>query len=467
MALAPALLAMDRALPSGSVVTDRDICAGYGKDESEATAVTPEAVIRVSSTSEVAAVMRAASEHGVPVTPRAGGTGRVGAAVPVPGGIVMSFEGMDQLKDIDRGNGVAVVEPGLVTGAFHRAVEAEGLFYPPDPNSWASCRLGGNIATNAGGPRAFKYGVTREYVLGLEVVTADGTTMNIGRRTRKGVAGYDLTSLVVGSEGTLAIVTAATMKLLPLPEAVMTLCVFLPDENLIGEMASLLARARITPRCIELLDAETLAILRDEAGLAAPPTAKAMILMDLDGDADAMDGQLARAGDVLTAAGALDIVVAKNEAERERLWASRREMSRSLRRVSPLKLSEDVVVPVTKLGDLLRATRELSDRTGLRLPAYGHAGDGNLHVNFLWNSPDDWPRVQHAIGDLLRTVVSLGGTITGEHGIGIMKAPYLGLEQSAELMALEMRIKETFDPKGVLNPGKIFPAAAKHFHGAC
>lgn len=456
-----------RVLSGDQLVTDKDICAAHAKDESEAEPVTPAAVIRARSTRDVAHVMRAATEHRVPVTPRAAGTGRVGGAVPVPGGVVLSLEGMGKLKDIDRTNATAVVEPGLVTGALHAAVEAEGLYYPPDPNSWSTCTLGGNIATNAGGPRAFKYGVTREYVLGLECVTADGTTLQLGRRTRKGVTGYDLTALVVGSEGTLAVVTEATLKLIPKPEAVTTLAVFMPTEGHVARVASTLRTARITPECIELLDGATLAVLRESAGLHVPAGAKAMVLLNLDAPEGDMDALLERAGNALTDAGAIEVVGAREPGRREQLWAPRREMSRSLRKLARHKLSEDVVVPVSALGALLTWVRGLGERHRLRVPAYGHAGDGNLHVNFLWDTDDEWPRVKTAIGELLAETVALGGTLSGEHGIGIMKAPYLGLEQSPEVIALEERVKALFDPAHVLNPGKIFPDAARRFHGAC
>jgi glycolate oxidase len=467
VALEPALVELARALGDDQIVTDPEICAAYAKDESEADPVVPAAVIRARSTADVSAVMGAASKHSVPVTPRAAGTGRVGGAVPVPGGIVLSLERMGELKDIDGENAVATVEPGLVTGELHRRAESEGLFYPPDPNSWTTCTVGGNIATNAGGPRAFKYGVTREYVLGLECVTADGAVLHLGRRTRKGVTGYDLTALVVGSEGTLAIVTEATLKLVPLPEAVTTLAVFLQSEAQLAELAGLLRRARIEPQCLEFLDALTLAVLERESGFRAPAGTQAMVLLDLDSGVGEMDALLERTGNLLTEAGALEVLAAKDAAGRERLWAARREMSRSLRKVAAHKLSEDVVVPVSALAALLSKTRELAERHALTLPAYGHAGDGNLHVNFLWNTPEEWTRVKLATRELFEATISLGGTLSGEHGIGILKAPYLSLEQSPELIALEERVKATFDPQGVLNPGKIFPAAAKRFHGAC
>ncbi|MEZ4254925.1 MAG: FAD-linked oxidase C-terminal domain-containing protein [Polyangiales bacterium] len=467
MATDRALRELAHALRDDCVVTDPDVCAAYAKDESEARPIVPAAVVRAESTADVAAVMRVASSHGLPVTPRAGGTGRVGGAVPVEGGIVLTLEKMADLKDLDRANGTATVAPGLVTGELHARTEAEGLFYPPDPNSSAGCTIGGNIATNAGGPRALKYGVTGKYVRGLEVVTADGSVLALGRGTRKGVTGYDLASLIVGSEGTLAIVTEATLALVPAPEGRATLLAFFDDEARIEPALASLYAHRLDPRCAELLDARTLALMQTHAALQVPAGAHAMLLVELDGDLVAMDAALERAGNALLEAGALDVLAAKHGGDRERLWTARREMSRTLRGVARHKMSEDVVVPRTRLGELIRATREISEDVELEMPSYGHAGDGNLHVNFLWNDDGEWPRVERGIGALFRRVIDLGGALTGEHGIGIMKAPYLGLEQSADVIALESRIKALFDPKGVLNPGKIFPEAAKRFHGAC
>ena len=462
-----ALLAMSAALPSGAIVRDQDILVSYASDASEVAPVTPEAVVRVRDTAQVSAVMRACFEHSVPVTPRAGGTSRVGGAVPVPGGIVLAFEQMSALEGIERGDLLAVVQPGLVTGELHRQVEEQGLFYPPDPNSLSTCALGGNIAANAGGPRAFKYGVTSEYVLGMQVVMADGSVLQLGKRTVKGVTGYDLTALMVGSEGTLGVVTQATLRLVPKPEAVSTLLVFLPDEESVGRAVSGILALGITPRCVELLDRIALDLVRPDAGVPVPEGALAMILVELDGDAQQLPAQTERVGNAMLEAGALDVLVAEKGSERERLWAARRELSHTLRRAARNKLSEDVVVPRSRLADLLAVCRQLAERHAIVMPTYGHAGDGNLHVNFLWDHEEQRPAVDAAIRALFENVVAMGGTLSGEHGIGVLKAPYLPLEQSAGLIALQERIKDLFDPRGILNPGKIFPAAAKRHHGAC
>ncbi|MGF1467714.1 MAG: FAD-binding oxidoreductase [Sandaracinaceae bacterium] len=464
---ARALLAIDGALPSGAVSVDRDVCAAYARDESEAEATVPDAVVRAGTTAEVAAVLRAAHEHRVPVTPRAGGTSRVGAATCVAGGIVLSCEGMGSVREIDRDDGIAVVEPGVVLGDLHRAVEAEGLFYPPDPNSLDSCQLGGNLALNAGGPRAFKYGVTGDYVLGLEAVAADGTVLDVGRRTSKGVTGYDLTALLVGSEGTLAVITRATLKLIPRPEALRTLLVFLDREDRIAQAVGTALRHRVIPRCVELLDRHTLAVLREDGGpVPLPAEARAMLLLELDGEPEAADRDLERLGTALDEV-ALEVLVAKHGADRERLWSVRRGMSRALRRRARHKLSEDVVVPRSRLGALLATCQQLSAAHEIRMPSYGHAGDGNLHVNFLWDEPEERPRVDAAIRGLFEAVIDLGGTLSGEHGIGVLKAPFLPLEQSPAVIDLSRRIKAQFDPRGILNPGKVFAAEGATRHGVC
>jgi glycolate oxidase len=465
--LAQALLEIDRSVASGQVVTDADVCAAYAADESETKPRTPDAVVRARTQADVIAVMKACSRHRVFVTPRAGGTGRTGGAVAVEGGIVLAFEGMNAIDEIDPADLVAVVQPGLVLGQLHSAVEAEGLFYGPDPNSLASCALGGNLAENAGGPRAFKYGVTRDWTLGLEIVTADGTPLSLGKRTVKGVTGYDLTALMVGSEGTLGVITRATLKLMPRPESVATLLALLPDVHAAGRAVQALVGLGIVPRCLELLDGDTLALVRPSVAFPIPDEVQAALLIELDGPSVLCDLQLEQAGNAITDAGAIEVLVARHGGERERLWAARRELSRALRRSARFKLAEDVVVPRSRIPALLAARDRISERFALRMPTYGHAGDGNLHVNFLWDDPAREPDVHRAIEALFREVIALGGTLSGEHGIGVLKAPYLSLEQSPALIDWQQRIKATFDPQGILNPGKIFPVGASAVHKAC
>jgi glycolate oxidase len=463
--LSRALIEIDQAVCSDQVLTDPEVCAAYARDESETEPRVPDAVVRARCADDVAAVMRACTRHGVFVTPRAGGTGRTGGAVPVMGGIVLAFEGMQQIEEIHREDLVAVVQPGVVLGQLHAAVEAEGLFYGPDPNSLSSCALGGNLAENAGGPRAFKYGVTRDWALGLEVVTADGTQLSLGKRTVKGVTGYDLAALVVGSEGTLAVITRATLKLVPKPERVVTLLALLPDVHTAGRAVNRLLAEGLVPRCMELMDGHTLALVRPAVSFSIDAAAQAALLIELDGDEHTCEAGLERGGNVLLEAGALDVLVARHGGERERLWGARRELSRALRRSARFKLAEDVVVPRSQIPRLLELVKETSERQQIAMPTYGHAGDGNLHVNFLWNDESEEPRVKQAIETTFRHVVSLRGTLTGEHGVGVLKAPYLSIEQSPALIDWQKRVKNLFDPKGILNPGKIF--SAEGGHGAC
>ena len=462
-----ALIEIERAVGSGSVIRDPSMLESYAQDESEVEPCMPEAVVRASTTADVSAVMKAAYANEVPVIPRGGGTGRVGGAVPVPGSIVLAFEKMNAVEGINKQELTTRVQPGLITGELKRITEEEGLYYPPDPNSWDSCAIGGNIAANAGGPRAFKYGVTREYVMGMDVVLADGTVLKLGRETKKGVTGYDLTALMVGSEGTLGIVTEATLRLIPKPESTVTaLACFSSLDEVAPVVSSLMAQGQL-PACIELLDEEAIRIVRPEAGLTIPDETKAMLLIELDGEEAKLEGDLERTGNVLFDLDALEVLVAQHSGERERLWASRRELSHSLKRQAANKLSEDVVVPRTKMAELLGHCAQLAEQHRLVVPTYGHAGDGNLHVNFLWDDPDEKVRVDAAIKSLFQRVIELRGTLSGEHGIGVLKAPYLSMEQSPALIALQQKIKDVFDPKHILNPGKIFPADAKRFHGAC
>jgi glycolate oxidase len=454
---------LERALGPSKLLTGRDACERFVRDESEAEGRVPDVVVLAESADDVLAALSAAREAQVPVTPRAAGTGRTGGAVPVAGGIVLATLGMNRIKDIDRREGVCVVEPGVVLGDLHREVEREGWFYPPDANSLVACALGGNIAENAGGPRAFKYGVTREYVLGLEALLMGGQRLRTGRRTKKGVTGYDVTALLVGSEGTLAVFSEATLRLVPKPPAVMTLLALFDGVRAAGQAVGDIIAGGLVPRCIELLDAATLEAMR-RAGNPIDARAGAMLLMEVDGTDQECESQATRISNHCDAAGALEVLVAQDAAQRERLWAARREMSSAVRRMAKNKLAEDVVVPRQNIVPLLDRVRETSERSGVHTLTYGHAGDGNLHVNFLWNDDSEVPAVERAIEQLFRDVVQLGGTLTGEHGIGVLKAPFLHLEQAPELIELQRDLKRVFDPQGLLNPGKIFAGAS---HRAC
>jgi glycolate oxidase len=461
-AVESALIKLERRLGVSKVLTSEESCALYAADDSDVGGRPPDAVVIAESAADVVAALEVAGGCEVPITPRAGGTGRTGGAVPLAGGIVIATHALARIKDIDRENLVAVVEPGVITGELHDAVEREGLFYGPDPNSLASCCIGGNLAENAGGPRAFKYGVTRDWVLGLEACLIGGRVVRTGKRTVKGVTGYDVTALLVGSEGTLAVFTEATLRLTPKPAMVSTALALFSDVRGAALAVQSIVGAGIVPRCLEMLDAATLGAVR-AAGVSIDLRAGAMLLIEVDGDA--AESTLLRVGEVATGcAGCIDVVVAQNTAERDRLWTARRMMSKATRRLARHKLSEDVVVPRSRVADLLARVDDIGQETGVRHLAYGHAGDGNMHVNFLWDDDGERPAVDRAIEKLMRTTIALGGTLSGEHGIGVSKAPYLRLEQSDDLIALQCDIKRVFDPKGLLNPGKIFPPQG---HRAC
>jgi glycolate oxidase len=454
---------LDAALGTSKLITDGEACLGYADDESEQEPVAPDAVVLASSPDDVKKTLAVCSELGVAVTPRAAGSGKSGGAVPVCGGVALCTLGMASIKEIDRREHLVVVEPGMILGDLYDAVEAEGLFYPPDPNSWAMCAVGGTVAENAGGPRAFKYGVTRDYVLGLDVITAEGTDLSLGRRTKKGVTGYDLTALVTGSEGTLAIVHQATLRLIRKPEQVVTLLALFQRADQAAAAVEAVVAAGLVPRCLEFIDDACLVAMRNE-GVAIDAGAGALLILEVDGDEDSCFRDMEQIGNAATEAGAIDVLVAQDASQRERLWQVRRDMSNVVRRMARYKISEDVVVPRTSMAALVERVRGISDETGVRMMSYGHAGDGNLHVNFLWDDDGQAPAVKQALDALFREVVTMRGTLSGEHGIGTSKSEYLPLEQSEALIDMQKRIKAQFDPKGILNPGKIFP---RRGHGAC
>jgi glycolate oxidase len=342
-----------------------------------------------------------------------------------------------------------------------KAVEAQGLFYPPDPASLAFCTLGGNVAENAGGPRALKYGVTREYILGLEVVLPTGEILRTGKRTIKGVAGFDLTALMVGSEGLLGVVTEITTKLLPLPLAVQTgLCLF-TDVGAASRAASAVLAAGVLPRALELIDDVAIAAsAAAKAPFQFPPSCGAALLAEVDGNSpETCALEMERVGGLCQREGALDVLIAQTESQRRDLWETRRRVSINLKALHPMKISEDIAVPRSRIPEMVREIQAIGRKLGLQVACYGHAGDGNLHANVLYDRAEERPRVDEAVGAMLRAAIAMGGTITGEHGVGLAKKEFLELEQGRDMVALQKRLKALFDPKGILNPGKMFPGA--------
>lgn len=447
-----------QALSPGQVRRDADTLAAYARDESDSGVYPPDAVVFPEDTAQVSAVFKVCNAHGVPFTPCGARSGKSGGSLPLCGGVAVSLERMKRIRSISVEDLTAVVEPGVVTGDFMKAVEAVGLFYPPDPNSWEWCTLGGNIAENAGGPRALKYGVTRDYVIGLEWVLPDGEVVRVGRRTIKGVAGYDLVGLFVGSEGTLGVATEITLQLIPLPRRVMTALVVFPSVLQAARGVSAVLAAGLLPRCLELIDDVALRAV-DGRGFHFPPGAGAAVIAEVDGNnEDGLLAELSQLGDICTQQGATQTLAAQDDSQREKLWAARRSISPALRALKPHKISEDIVVPRSKIPEIIERLKAMGAELGLTVATYGHAGDGNLHANILYEGPHQRPVVEEALRRMLVMTVELGGTITGEHGVGHAKREYLSLEQQPALIELQRRLKAFFDPSGLLNPEKIFPA---------
>ena len=450
---------IERVLGTEHVRRDDALRRQYGED-ALGRGHPADLVVFPGSAADVAAVARLCDERRIPLTPRGAGTGYTGGAVPSSGGVVLALDRMDRIKAIDEANLLAVVEPNVVTGALQAAVERAGLFYPPDPASLDRSAIGGNVAECAGGPRAFKYGTTRRYVLGLEAVLPAGEIIRTGGKTVKNVVGYDLTQLLVGSEGTLAIITEITLRLVPRPAARRVLRAWFADvERAVAAVRGVLASG-VVPAALELVDAVCLAAARARGGAGiAPDGAGAALIVEVDGTPQAVDEELRCAAGACEAAGAGGVVVARDEAERTALWQARRDLSLALRAAAPHKINHDVVVPQARIPDLFDAVEGLRRDLQLDIACFGHVGDGNIHVNLLVDPDDEaqMARAHAAEHRLFEAVVALEGSISGEHGIGFTKQPYLHLELSAETIALMRRLKQAFDPHGILNPGKIFP----------
>jgi glycolate dehydrogenase FAD-linked subunit len=420
----------------------------------------PDVVVIPENTEQIAAIARLCDAERVPLVVRGAGTGFTGGAVPTCGGVLLSMERFNRILEIDGLNLLAVVEPNVINADLQRAVETVGLFYPPDPASLNQSSIGGNVAECAGGPRAFKYGTTKRYVLALEAVLPTGEVINTGSKAVKNVVGYDLTQLLVGSEGTLAIITKITLRLVPKPKANATLLATFDGIRGAVDAVSELIRRRVVPAALELIDSDALAAIQENlgGGLVAPGTGAALIV-EVDGTARGVEEDLDAVVDACRSVGAVDISRARDEAERDTIWSVRRQTSAALKATGLVKINHDVVVPRGRVPELFDVIAELKQAYNLRVAAFGHAGDGNIHVNLLLKPGDagEAARAKQAERFLFTRVVALEGSISGEHGIGFAKAPYLPIELSAEEIALMKRVKAAFDPNGILNPGKIFP----------
>lgn len=418
----------------------------------------PDAAVFPATTEEVSFVLAAAHAARVPVTTRGAGYGYVGGVVPERGGIVLSTARMNRILEIHERDFVARVQPGVITGTLQEAVREKGLFYPPDPASLKDCSIGGNIATNAGGPRCLKYGVTRSYVLGLEVVLADGAVVPMGGRTHKNKTGFDLVGLFVGSEGLLGVVTAATLRLLPHPPARATLSAGFADMRAAAKAIAAVFAHGFLPAAVEVADKFTLDAARKYKPGAKFPPGNAHLLMEVDGQPASVRGEIRELARLLAGVGATEVVTATTEAASERIWDLRRAFSFSLRATGLKKLNEDIVVPRGRLVDLVRFAQGLQKRSGFPIACFGHAGDGNIHVNIMvgdYTNPAVHARGDAALDELFAQVVAWGGAITGEHGVGLAKKRWWPLALTESNRALHATIKNALDPEGLLNPGKF------------
>lgn len=420
----------------------------------------PDVALTPVSTEEVAAVMRLAARENLTVLPRGAGTSLAGGGIPIGGGILLSLARMNEILEIDTANAVAVVQPGVITAKLQTEVEKLNLFYPPDPASLNQSTLGGNVACNAGGPRCLKYGVTKDYVLGMSVVLADGRLLKLGGKLVKNVTGYQLTQLFVGSEGTLGIITEIVLRLRPLPRYRSTAAAYFGTLDDASTAVAAIIAAGILPATLEMMDNTTINVVEDYLRLGLPRSAEAMLILEQDGnDAAAALAEVERMADVCRCQGAVSVEVAADGAARDALWRARRAVSGALGRVRPNKLGEDIAVPRSNVPEMVRRVGKISEQVGLPIAVFGHAGDGNLHPNILFDrrNPGELERVEQAAAAIFRAAIELGGTLSGEHGIGSLKREFLEEDIGPTAVELMRGIKQVFDPRGLLSPHKVFP----------
>ncbi len=440
-----------------NVRLEPDGCEAYAQDAVKEK-FPPEAVVFPQSAAEISSILRLANERGFPVTARGGGVGYTGGAVPVDGGIVVGTDRMNRILEINFDDLYVTTQPGVTTYALQQAVEAQGLFYPPDPSSYKESYIGGNIAENAGGIRCAKYGVTKHYVLGLEVVMPTGEIIYTGGRTTKNVVGFDLTMLMTGSEGLLGIITEATLRLVPLPEATRTLRATFDSMRAACAIVPAFTRAGITPLALEVIDRHSIDAVESEYSFGFDRDARAVVLISVDGSTREAEEAAGKVEAILRQAGGRQIERAATRDEEESLWNVRRALSPALMKYGSLKLNEDVVVPRSRIPELIERVEAIALKHNTFVANFGHAADGNIHVNFICDGydPDARARARAGVRDVFAAAIELGGTISGEHGIGYVKAPYLDMALSKETIAVMRTIKDALDPNGILNPGKMF-----------
>jgi len=451
---------LKEALGAERVRTAPGDCWAFGGDNSRRHAP-PAVVVEPDHHEQIIQIVRACRDYRVPLVARGHGTCTTGAAVSPAGGLVLSMNRLNRIHSVDPDNRIMVVEPGVTNARVQQAAAKHGFFWPPDPTSAAVCTIGGNLACNAAGPRAVKYGTPRENVLSLRAVTGLGESLQTGTRTTKGVVGYDLTRLLIGSEGTLAVITEATLKLTPLPEQKRTLRAFYRDVESAAHAVARIMAQPVTPCALEFIDGRAIEMIRHYSKAKLPAEAGALLMIEVDGPAACVG---ASAGSVATAArveGHLDVAVAESAEEVKQLWETRKALSPALRTVAPKKINEDVVVPVSQMPRFIRRIERLGQKHEITIVNFGHAGNGNIHVNLLID-PDDPKEMKRAgicLGEIFDTVLSLGGTLSGEHGIGLEKRDFVAREIEPPALELMHRIRRQFDPEDILNPGKKLPTA--------
>jgi glycolate oxidase len=448
-----------KLLPPRQVLDSAEDRTLYAYDGTSTKAL-PDVVVQVRSPQEVAAVLRFASDHQVPVVPRGAGTGLSGGSVPALGGIALVLAGLRAIKEIDAGSMVTVVEPGVITGQLQKAVEDAGMFYPPDPASLNYCTIGGNVAENAGGPHGVKYGVTKDYVLGLEVVLATGEVVRLGGKQIKNVTGYNLVQLFVGSEGTLGVITEVILRLLPKPPATKTmLAIFDKLDDAATAVAGIMAGG-VIPATLELMDQQSINCVEDYLKIGLPRDAEAILLIEVDGMPAAVEAEAEVIGKICRQQGVRTFQTARDQTEADQLRRARQAISPAISAARPSKIGEDISVPRSAVPAMVREIQRISKEHALPIVIFGHAGDGNLHPNILTDrrDPVEMERVERAIAAIFEASVRLGGTLSGEHGIGLSKQPFLRLALSPETVKLMADIKRAVDPQGILNPGKIWRA---------
>ena len=451
-----ALLGEARAL------LDEATRALYASDETPRACV-PEAVLFPTRHEDVAALVGLANRHGFPLVARGAGSGNVGGALPAPGSAVVSLECMNRVLEFDPANRLMVVQPGVVTDDIDALAATAGLMYAPDPGSGAYCRIGGNLAMNAAGPRCVKYGATRDHVLGLRAVTGSGRELRVGGRTSKYATAYDLTRLLVGSEGTLALITEATLKLVPAPETVATLRVCYADNAAACAAVVRVMAQPVVPCALEFMDSRSIEAIREYGGAEGLPSGtRAVLMVEADGDRDDVPHQIDLLEKALRGEGLLEIQSGFAAADIKNLWTARKSLSHAVKKIAPLKINEDVVVPVARLANLVNAIDALGHHHRVPIVSFGHAGNGNLHVNLMVHPDDDaeMARARACRDALVEAVLGLGGSLSGEHGIGSEKRRYVGRELDADTLAMMRDLKGLFDPRGILNPGKKLPDGA-------